>query len=183
MPFRSGKSRFWSKPGEGKGEFAATPNLTPVARRVAACGPMCGLAGRRWGTDTSQPIWARVGEFFGAPKAKQEKGIDAFPRQCRLRQPAVRTATGVCGVLRLTLIFSLPICFDAILCKNARQPRVCKAFGTRSAQGRCAHGGKTETLRGHDTRGVQQAARRQRPRGHQHTGHDLAERCDPGGLL
>ena len=70
-PFRSGKSRFWSKPGEGKGKFAATPNLAPVARRVAACGPLCGLAGRRWGTDTFQPIWARVGELFGAPKAKQ----------------------------------------------------------------------------------------------------------------
>ena len=73
-PFRSRKSRFWSKPGEGKGKFAATPNLAPVARRVAACGPLCGLAGRRWGTDTPRPIWAHVGELFGAPKAKQEKG-------------------------------------------------------------------------------------------------------------
>lgn len=72
--FAPEKSRFWSKPGEGKGKFAATPNLAPVARRVAACGPLCGLAGRRWGTDTFQPIWARVGELFGAPKAKQEKG-------------------------------------------------------------------------------------------------------------
>ena len=73
MPFRSGKSRFWSKPREGKGKFAATPRLTPVARRVAACGPPCGLVRRRWGTDTPRPIWARVGELFGAPKAKQEK--------------------------------------------------------------------------------------------------------------
>ena len=139
MLFRSGKSRFWSKPKEEKGKFTATPRLAPVARGVAACEPLCGLVGRRWGTDTTRPIWERVGELFGAPKAKQEKGIDAFPRQCRLRQPAARTATGVCGVLRLTLIFSLPICFDAILCKNARQPRACKAFGTRSGTGgRCA---------------------------------------------
>ena len=72
--FAPEKSRFWSKPREGKGKFTATPNLAPVARRVAACGPLCGLAGRRWGTDTIQPIWARVGELFGAPKAKQEKG-------------------------------------------------------------------------------------------------------------
>lgn len=71
MLFRSGKSRFWSKPRGGKGEFAATPNLAPVARRVAACGPLCDLVGRRWGTGTTQPIWARVGELFGAPKAKQ----------------------------------------------------------------------------------------------------------------
>jgi len=71
MLFRSGKSRFWSKPREGKGKFAATPNLAPVAHRVAACGPLCGLVERRRGTDTTQPIWARVGELFGAPKAKQ----------------------------------------------------------------------------------------------------------------
>ena len=72
--FAPEKSRFWSKPREGKGKFTATPRLAPVARGVAACGPMCGLAGRRWGTDTTQPIWARAGELFGAPKAKQEKG-------------------------------------------------------------------------------------------------------------
>lgn len=70
-PFRSGKSRFWSKPKEGKEEFTVPPRLAPVARRVATCGPMCSLAGRRWGTDTTQPIWARVGELFGAPKAEQ----------------------------------------------------------------------------------------------------------------
>lgn len=68
MLFRSGKSRFWSKPRGGKGKFAATPNLAPVARRVAACGPICGLAGQRWGTDTTRLIWERVGEFFGTPK-------------------------------------------------------------------------------------------------------------------
>ena len=61
MLFCSGKSRFWSKPREGKGKFAATPNLAPVAHRVAACGPLCGLVERRRGTDTTQPIWARVG--------------------------------------------------------------------------------------------------------------------------
>ena len=77
--FAPEKSRFWSKPREGKGKFTATPRLAPVARGVAACGPMCGLAGRRWGTDTLQPIWARVGELFGAPKAKQEKGVGLCP--------------------------------------------------------------------------------------------------------
>ena len=90
MPFCSGKSRFWSKPKEGKGEFAATPNLTPVARRVAACGLMWGLAGRRWGTDTTQPIWARVGELFGAPKAKQEKGAASWTPPPRSLLPTVR---------------------------------------------------------------------------------------------
>ena len=131
MLFCSGKSRFGSKPREGKEEFTVPLHLTPVARRVAACGPMCGLAGLRWGTDTTQPIWARVGELFGAPKAGQEKSIGAFLRQCRSRQPAVRTATRVCGVLRLTLIIGPRMYFGAILCKKARQLRVYKAFGTR----------------------------------------------------
>lgn len=79
MLFHSKKSRFWSKPRGGKGKFAATPRLAPVARRVAACGPLCDLAGRRWGTGTTQPIWVRVGELFGAPKAKQEKGVGSCP--------------------------------------------------------------------------------------------------------
>ena len=78
-PFHSGKSRFWSKPGEGKVTFTVPLRLAPVARRVAACGPLCDLVGRRWGTDTTQPIWTRVGELFGAPKAKQEKGVGLCP--------------------------------------------------------------------------------------------------------
>ncbi len=89
MLFCSGKSRFWSKPGEGKGKFAATPNLAPVAHRVAACGPLCGLVERRRGTDTTQPIWARVGELFGAPKAKQEKGAASWTPPPRSLLPAV----------------------------------------------------------------------------------------------
>lgn len=99
MLFCSGKSRFGSKPREGKEEFTVPLRLAPVARRVAACGPLCDLVGRRWGTGTTQPIWARVGELFGAPKAKQEKGAASWtPRpghfcpQCgQLR----RSTTGV----------------------------------------------------------------------------------------
>lgn len=89
-PFRSGKSRFGSKPREGKGEFAVPLRLAPVARRVAVCGPLCGLVGRRWGTDTSQPIWERVGELFGAPKAKQEKGAASWTPPPRSLLPTVR---------------------------------------------------------------------------------------------
>ena len=45
----------------------------------------------------------------------------------------------VCGVLRLTLIVRLQMCFGAILCKKARQPRVYKAFGgRRHTEGRCS---------------------------------------------
>ena len=75
--------------------------------------------------------WNVFGPLFGAPKAEQEKSIGAFLRQCRSRQPAVRTATRVCDILRLALIIKFQMCFGAILCKNARQPRVYKAFGTR----------------------------------------------------
>ena len=76
-------------------------------------------------------FWSGFDPLFGTPEAEQEKGIGAFPHLCRSRQPAVRAATGVCGILRLTLIFSLPICFGAILWENAHQSRVCKTFGTR----------------------------------------------------
>ena len=47
------------------------------------------------------------------------------------QQPAVRTATRDCGVLKMALIIELRMCFGAILCKSARQPRVYKAFRTR----------------------------------------------------
>ena len=60
-------------------------------------------------------IFDRFGPIFDAPKSGQEKGIGAFPRQRHSRQPAVRPATRVCGFWKLTLIFSLPICFGAIL--------------------------------------------------------------------
>lgn len=82
-------------------------------------------------TIAAPEVWSVFGPLFGAPKAEQEKSIGAFLRQCRSRQPAVRTATRVCGILRLALIIEFQMCFGAILCKNARQPRVYKAFGTR----------------------------------------------------
>ena len=90
MPFCSGKSRFGSKPGEGKVTFTVPLRLAPVAHRVAACGPLCGLVERRRGTDTPRPIWARVGELFGAPKAKQEKGAASWTPPPRSLLPAVR---------------------------------------------------------------------------------------------
>ena len=84
-------------------------------------------------------FWSGFDPLFGTPKAEQEKGIGAFLRQRRSRQPAVRTATRVCGVLRLTLIIGPRMYFGAILCKKARQPRVYKAFGVRRhTEGRCS---------------------------------------------
>ena len=71
------------------------------------------------------------GPIFGAPKSGQEKSIGAFLRQCRSRQPAVRTATEVCSTLKLTLIMRRRLCFGAISCKNARLSRVCRGFGRR----------------------------------------------------
>ena len=75
MLFRSGKSRFWSKPRGGKGEFAATPNLAPVAHRVAACGPLCGLVERRRGTGIPPSLFGRVlGSFSVRRKRSRRKG-------------------------------------------------------------------------------------------------------------
>lgn len=68
---------------------------SPAAPR-ARCPPCCRLwaavwpCGRRWGTDTPQPIWTRVGELFGAPKAKQEKGAASWTPPPRSLLPAVR---------------------------------------------------------------------------------------------
>ena len=76
-------------------------------------------------------ILSGFGPIFGAPKSGQEKAFGALLRHWPLQQPAVRTATRVCGILRLALIIEFQMCFGAILCKNARQPRVYKAFGRR----------------------------------------------------
>ena len=60
---------FRAKTAEGTERFPTPPHLTLVACRVAACGAVCGLAGRRQGTtDTTRPISERVGELFGTPK-------------------------------------------------------------------------------------------------------------------
>ena len=39
-------------------------------------------------------FWSGFDPLFDTPKAEQEKGIGAFLRQRRSRQPAVRAATG-----------------------------------------------------------------------------------------
>ena len=71
------------------------------------------------------------GPIFGAPKSGQEKAFGALLRHWPLRQPAVRIATEVFTVLKLTLIMRRRLCFGAISCKNARLSRVCRGFGRR----------------------------------------------------
>ena len=93
--------------------------------RVRPCEPLCGLLR---GGAASLPRKGFSGGFrghfrlCGGRKKRQEKGIGAFLRQRRSRQPAVRTATRVCGVLRLTLIIGPRMYFGAILCKKAVSP-------------------------------------------------------------
>ena len=62
----------------------------------AGCPPCCRLWAAVWPRraeagygDTTQPIWARVGELFGAPKAKQEKGAASWTPPPRSLLPAV----------------------------------------------------------------------------------------------
>ena len=64
MLFRSGKSRFWSKPREGKEEFTVPPRLAPVARRVAACEPLCDLTGAKAGEDSTPGAFERFRADF-----------------------------------------------------------------------------------------------------------------------
>ena len=113
--------------------------------RVRPREPLCGLL--RGGAASLS--WRGIQSLFradfcglprlcGGRRKRQEKGIGAFLRQRRSRQPAVRTVTRVCGVFRLTLIIGPRMYFGAILCKKARQPRVYKAFGgRRHTEGRC----------------------------------------------
>lgn len=113
---------------------------------VRLCEPLCDLLR---GGAASLPRRRISGRFWadfrgllrlcGGRKQRQEKGIGAFLRQRRSRQPAVRTVTRVYGVLRLTLIIGPRMYFGAILCKKARQLRVYKAFGgRRHTEGRCS---------------------------------------------
>jgi len=99
--------------------------------RVRPRKPLCALAGTQAGEDSPPAVLPVLGPIFSAPKSEQEKGIGAFRANAYSRQPAVRTATRVCGVLRLTLIIGPRMYFGAILCKKARQPRIYKAFGGR----------------------------------------------------
>lgn len=95
-----------------------------VGRCVAsqACGRVT-VAPRRF--------WDGFGPLFGVPKAGQEKAFGALLRHWLSRQPAVRIATEVFTVLKLTLIMRRRLCFGAISCKNARLSRVCRGFGRR----------------------------------------------------
>lgn len=68
---------------------------SPAAPR-AGCPPCCRLRAAVWpheaevGYGYPQPIWTRVGELFGAPKAKQEKGAASWTPPPRSLLPAVR---------------------------------------------------------------------------------------------
>ena len=78
-----------------------------TGRRSPAFAPVshCVTSPERKRVEIAPPgLLSGFGPIFGAPKSGQEKGIGAFPHLCRSRQPAVRAATGGCGILRLTLI-------------------------------------------------------------------------------
>ena len=68
---------------------------SPTAPR-ARCPPCCRLWAAVWprgaevGYGYPQPIWVRVGELFGTPKAKQEKGAASWTPPPRSLLPTVR---------------------------------------------------------------------------------------------
>ena len=68
-------SRFRHKVREKKMNFPATPHLAPVARRVAACGPICGLQGGKWGTGIPPgPFGSVLGRFSACREQSRRKG-------------------------------------------------------------------------------------------------------------
>lgn len=69
---------FGANPGKEKGNsqpHRASRRLPAVLPPADRCVASQGEGGVR---DTTQPIWMRVGELFGAPKAKQEKGAASW---------------------------------------------------------------------------------------------------------
>ena len=81
---------FGANPGKEKGNsqpHRASRRLPAVLPPVGRCVASQGGGGVR---DTTQLIWERVGELFGAPKAKQEKGAASWTPPPRSLLPAVR---------------------------------------------------------------------------------------------
>lgn len=81
---------FGANPGKEKGHsqsHCASRPLPAVLPPVGRCVASWGGGGVRI---PPQPIWARVGELFSAPKAKQEKGAASWTPPPRSLLPAVR---------------------------------------------------------------------------------------------
>lgn len=76
--------------------------------RVRPCEPLCGLAGTQAGEDSPPAVLPVLGPIFSAPKSEQEKGIDAFLRQCLFT--AARSASCRKGlrVLEIDAFFEVP---------------------------------------------------------------------------
>ena len=90
----------------------------PLFRRVSPCVPS---QERKRIMIVPPGILNSFWPIFDAPKSGQEKGIGAFLRQCRSRQPAVRAAARVCGFWKLTLFSRFPERFDAKFEKSRRK--------------------------------------------------------------
>ena len=89
--------------------------------RVRPCEPLCGLAGTQAGEDSPPAVLPVLGPIFSAPKSEQEKGIDAFLRQCLFT--AARSASCRKGlrVLEIDAFSRFPERFDAKFEKSRRK--------------------------------------------------------------
>ena len=88
--FASENHDFGANPGKEKGNsqpHRTSRQLPAVLPPVGRCVASQGGGGVRI---PPRPIWARVGELFGAPKAKQEKGAASWTPPPRSLLPAVR---------------------------------------------------------------------------------------------
>ena len=122
LPAANGRAGASASAAEAGGTGRRSPVFAPVSRCAASFG--VGQRPLPWRGIQSlfRADFCGLPRLCGGRRKRQEKGIGAFLRQRRSRQPAVRTATRVCGVLRLTLIIGPRMYFGAILCKKPVSP-------------------------------------------------------------
>lgn len=99
MLFRSGKSRFWSKPREGKEEFTVPPRLTPLSAVLPPVG-RCVASWGGGGVRIPPSLFGSVlGSFSVRRKRSRRKGRRrGHPRPghfCPQRGQLRRSTTGV----------------------------------------------------------------------------------------
>ena len=118
-------------PSESLISMCKSRTTIPSNLRVCPRKPLCALAGTQAGEDSPPAVLPVLGPIFSAPKSEQEKGIGAFLHHCHSQQPAVRVATRVCWLRRMTLFLRLPELFDAKFEKGPRKAPCYKALRRR----------------------------------------------------
>ena len=104
----------WNTPRVVIAPLSETPRVSP-------CEPLCALAGAKTDNDSAPGDFEQLLADFRCTEIGAGERHWRFSRQRRSRQPAVRTATRVCGFWKLTLFSRFPERFDAKFEKSRRK--------------------------------------------------------------